>query len=328
MRMTGLRPLIQLLADGDVHSGEEIGRQLGISRTAVWKQLKLLEPLGLQMTAVKGQGYCLSSELSLLDRGVITSLISGESEPLLGFLQVLDETQSTNLDALGAKDGEATCGVFLAEHQTAGKGRRGRQWVSPYAASIYMSVSWKFDAGAAALEGLSLAVGLGVVKALEKFGLQGLGLKWPNDIYYRDKKLAGVLIELAGDLMGDCKVVAGVGLNVNLPPEVSRSIDRPWIDLKCICDEQGVDLPARSRVVAALIDELLPLLGTFSDRGFEYYRDAWLEYDICKKRIVSIESHNSVVSGLAQGVNASGELLVAFDEGVKAFTGGEVSLRW
>lgn len=315
--------MLELLADGEVHSGESLGAALGVSRAAVWKQLQKLEQLGLQLESVKGRGYRLPGGLNLLGAAGIRAGLRSPGRELLGELQLRDRVDSTNAQLLGLLERGCGHGVAMfAEQQTAGRGRRGRQWVSPFSAGINLSLGWQFSGGVQLLEGLSLAVGVAIARALEEFDVPDVRLKWPNDVWCRGRKLAGVLLELSGDLTDRCAVVVGIGLNVGLRGEAAAAIDQPWIDLNSVCP--GLD---RNRLAAALLNQLLPLLDSYPERGFAAYRNQWQQLDQFARRPVRIISAQQQWSGTAAGVNESGALIVDMDGERRLFHGGEVSLR-
>jgi len=311
--------ILRVLSDGEFHSGEELGVVLGVSRTAIWKHLHKLTDLGLELVSVKGRGYCIEGGLDLLDsESIMESLVGGVGERLSSF-DVFAEIDSTNSFLL-SKNGSAE--VCLAERQTSGRGRRGRQWVSPFAKNIYFSMSWVFAGGAQVLEGLSLAVGVKVVAALESLGLKGLQLKWPNDVLIDGKKVGGILLEMSGDVSGDCRVVVGIGLNLEMPTKASASIDQAWADLASL-GYSG----SRNDIACRLIDHLIPLLAGYSESGFELYQKEWESFDAFRGKTVKLISADKVEQGVASGVSTSGALLLEQDGKIKAFSGGELSLR-
>ncbi|MBX2808400.1 MAG: bifunctional biotin--[acetyl-CoA-carboxylase] ligase/biotin operon repressor BirA [Cellvibrionaceae bacterium] len=315
--------LLALLADGEFHSGEMIGRQLAISRAAVWKQLHKLIDYGLSVESVKGKGYRLERPLVLLSLEKIAQQLTPDARALLTEFQLLQEVASTNTYALDKiAQGCASEGyVCVAELQTGGRGRRGRQWLSPFG-NIAFSLVWEFDEGIAALEGLSLAVGVAVVKALQDSGIQGAQLKWPNDILYGHAKLGGILVEVTGDPTGCCSVVIGVGLNMVLSPMLS-DIEQP-------CAALSQDYPACSRnsLLASLLNHLLPMLAHFATSGFSYYRDSWQHLDAYRDRLVEVTSGRQRRVGIARGVTDIGALKLEVGTGeCLMIHGGELSLR-
>ncbi|SDK82453.1 bifunctional biotin--[acetyl-CoA-carboxylase] ligase/biotin operon repressor BirA [Microbulbifer yueqingensis] len=318
-----LRPVLELLADGEVHSGQALGDALGVSRAAVWKQLQKLTACGLEVESVKGRGYRVPGGLDLLSAERLGASLEPAAQDLLRELLLRDEVDSTNAQILQRLEQGRGHGVaMLAERQTAGRGRRGRQWVSPFGSGISLSLGWQFSGGVQLLEGLSLAVGVALAEALDDFGVPGVTLKWPNDVWCRGRKLAGVLLELTGDLTDRCGVVVGVGLNVGLPESEACSIDQPWIDLNQVRPGIG-----RNELAAAMLSRLLVLLEQYPARGFSAYRAAWQERDAFAGRRIILEAARQSWVGYARGVNDSGALLLDTDSGLRSFHGGEVSLR-
>jgi BirA family biotin operon repressor/biotin-[acetyl-CoA-carboxylase] ligase len=316
-----LKTLLTTLSDGQFHSGDALGDQFGVSRTAIWKQLKKVEGLGIPLESVKGKGYRISGGLDLLGPEIINELLLPEVSEMVSRIDVRDVVDSTNIIALDQAMSGACGYICTAEQQTAGKGRRGKVWASPYASNLYLSAVWEFAGGAASLEGLSLAVGVAVVEALNRAGVNDVRLKWPNDILCNGRKLAGILLEVAGDVAGPCRVVVGIGLNVNMPS--AADIDQPWIDVK----EINRAAANRNLLLALIINELMPLLSDFERQGFSSYRDRWLALDAYAGREVAMLLGDESIIGTAVGVDKSGAVLVETSSGIRKFSGGEVSLR-
>ncbi|MBN7798310.1 bifunctional biotin--[acetyl-CoA-carboxylase] ligase/biotin operon repressor BirA [Parahaliea mediterranea] len=317
--------LLPMLADGEFHSGQALAETLGVSRTAVWKQLNRLEELGLELESVRGLGYRIPGGLELLDAERVRAGLDTAGRNLLAELAVLGSVDSTNAEALRRVAGGAGSGlVCIAEQQSAGRGRLGRQWFSPFARNIYLSMVWEFSQGAAALEGLSLAVGVCVARALERLGVPPVQLKWPNDLLFERAKLGGILLEMAGDASGACQVVVGVGLNVAMPAAAKDSIEQPWTDLASVC---GGTSPGRNALLAALLNELLPLLAGFESTGFGPWREPWMALDAFADSPVVITSAERRMAGVARGVDGRGALQLETSVGVQSLFGGELSLR-
>ena len=315
--------LLMILADGEYHSGEEVGARLGISRAAVWKQLHKLEVLELAIESVKGRGYRIAGGLDLLSAESIRALLPSSALSSMGEFDVFSLVGSTNDAAAEAiRKGRGGNYCCMAEQQSAGRGRRGRDWRSPFGRNIYLSMVWEFQSGAAALEGLSLSVGLAVVRALAKLGVTSVGLKWPNDVLHEGKKLAGILLEMQGDPAGLCQVIVGVGLNVDLASCDTSAITQPWTDLRTIAGRMD-----RKVLAAALIAELYAVQAEFTRDGFEFLRQEWCRYDVFAGKQVRVLLGERYIEGRAQGVDAGGGLVLETDEGEKIFRGGEVSLR-
>lgn len=310
--------MIKALADGNFHSGQNLATKLGVSRMAVWKQLQKLEKMGVNIEAVRGQGYRIPGGMELLSDPEIRSLLSPAVLKRIAKFEIHPVIESTNSHVTTL--GEAGVGVVcLAERQTAGRGRRGRQWVSPYGRNVYMSVGWVFNGGASGLEGLSLVVGVALRRALAI--VPDLRLKWPNDLLYENRKLAGVLVEMTGDPAGDCRVVIGIGVNIGMNWEKRPEIDQPWADIREFCDY------SRNEVAARIIDHLVPILEDFAVNGFGKYRDEWQRHDACLHRAVELRTPMETVSGIARGVTESGSIRIETKEGERIYSGGEISLR-
>ncbi len=317
--------ILNALKDGKFHSGESLGELLGVSRTAVWKQLQQLEEIGLQVESVKGTGYRVVNGIDLLVKDDITVHLRDRNRNEPRSIELFQSLGSTNKYLREqAEKSDCSGSVVLAERQTSGRGRRGKAWVSPFAANIYMSILWDFEQGAQALEGLSLAVGVAVRRALIEVGLEDVRLKWPNDIYIGNKKLGGILLEMIGDPAGHCSVVIGVGINVSMPASMAVNIDQPWTDC---CSESDAPI-ARSRLAALLIDNIFDILNDFESLGFAEYRDEWQEADAFKGLQGTISTPRDSVSGTVIGVDNSGAVQLKLMSGaVKSFIGGELSLR-
>ena len=318
--------LLKLLSDGDFHSGEDLGAALGVSRMAVWKHLKTLRELGVDFEVVRGKGYRLSASIELLDGDEISTGISRSTATHIDSINIFHELDSTNnwlreQCLSGAPSGT----VCLAEMQYAGRGRRGRSWVSPYAANLYLSLLWRSPAGAAALGGLSLVTGIAVLRCLQAWGVEAAGLKWPNDILVRNAKLAGILIDVVGEASGPCAVIIGVGVNVCMPPLAGADIDQSWTDLSRLIGRSEL---SRNRLAAGLLDQLLPAVAEFETAGLQPFLGEWRRYDIVDGCQVDLQLPNETVSGTACGIDDGGALLVETVNGRRRFTSGEVSVRF
>ncbi len=314
-----LRDLLEILADGEFHSGEELGAQLRVTRAAVWKQLKKLEALNIPLSSVKGKGYRLSDAIQLLDEDKIKQSIVGR----LDCLEVLLNTESTNSYLLEkASDHMGKRYAVLAEKQENGRGRRGRTWVSPFGKNIYLSMLWSFSGGLGSLEGLSLVIAIAVERALRELGVNQTKLKWPNDVYLDSKKLAGILLEVSGEYSGHCQVVIGIGLNVKLSEYDAEAIDQPWAQLS-----EHLKNSDRNIIVATLINHLIAVIEEFDKKGFEPFKNHWTERDAFLDKQVDLILPNKDRTGISKGVNAKGELLLQTERGLESINAGELSLR-
>lgn len=323
-------PLIAALADGQFHTGTELGERLGVSKAAVWKAVQRLEAFGLDVHSVRGKGYRLSEPLTLLNAEHIRANLPPSRRGELSGLEILTEIDSTNAHLLrqaqaGALDlAEGRCHACLAERQTAGRGRRGRQWVSPFGHNLYLSLVRQYHSGATALDGLSLVVGLALVTAMADMGYRGMQLKWPNDVLLEERKLAGILLEIVGDISGQCHVVIGIGVNLKSAPEAMADVDQPWIAL----DAAGYRHPRRNQLAAAILNKLLTALHLFDHQGFAPFQTRWKDYDICDGRDVVLHTAGTTIRGVGRGVTEQGALQLATPEGLRVFHGGEISLRF
>lgn len=318
-----LQDLITLLSDGGFHSGDELGELLGVSRAAVWKQIQKLQGLGLDVQSIRGKGYRLVYPMEWLDSDIIAAAVNAEVRGLLAELDVRMLVNSTNDIAMQRAAGGVGSGyVCLAEQQAAGRGRRGRSWVSPFASNLYLSLVWEFSQGAAQLEGLSLAAGVAVVKGLKRLGLSGAGLKWPNDVLVQGAKISGILLEMTGDPSGRCQVVVGVGVNHRLPVNIGEQIDQTWVRLEDL--RPGI---SRNELASVILIELLTVMEVFSRQGFSAYRDDWMKLDVYAGQSVVIKAGVSDIHGVARGVDQSGGLLLEVGGHLEVIKGGELSLR-
>ncbi len=318
--------LLKLMSDGQYHSGEALGDALGISRAGVWKILEGLSSFGLDIERVRGKGYCVCGGVDFLDEETLRQKLSSTSLRASSCLTVAQEVSSTNqvlLDQINSGVSTEKASVVFAEMQTSGRGRRGRTWQSPFAQNIYMSLAWQFESGIAAMEGLSLAVGVGVVRALQSLGFDGVSLKWPNDVLSSDAKLGGVLIEIAGDVGGQCYAVIGVGLNVGMREASMGEVEQPWTSLAQVAGKEV----SRNDVAAALVNALVPIVSTFEKDGFSFYRSEWEDNCAHIGRRVLLSAPTGSVLGEMLGVDDSGSLRLNVDGQEKLFMGGEVSLR-
>ncbi len=316
--------LIRSLADGHWHSGEALARQLGVSRTAIWKRLRELEAVGLELHKLTGRGYRLARALDLLDAERIAREIAPERRAQLDALQVLSFTDSTNHVLL---ESGMQRGLCFAEYQSAGRGRRGRSWVSPFGANLYFSAVWSFTAEPAALAGLSLAVGVGLADLLRGLGCQGHGLKWPNDLYWRGRKFGGVLIEHRGEAGGPWRVVVGVGLNLDMSEQQAEAVAQPWTSLTEIYTAQGAPMPQRNLLAGRCADALLAVLERFGAEGLAPFRQRWSEFDLAHNELVRIEDAGRWQEGRACGIDSDGALLVQIGGERRRYVSGEISLR-
>lgn len=311
--------LLKLLKDGRFHSGEALGAALGVSRSAVWKQLQHIEAeLSLSIHKVRGRGYQLASPLVFLNAEDIALNALSLEWPV----HISDSTDSTNAEALRLVDaGCAAPFLVLAEQQTAGRGRRGRKWVSPFAQNVYYSLVLRVEGGLRQLEGLSLVVGLAVMQSLRESGVQGAALKWPNDVLVGQKKIAGILLELVGDPADICHVVLGIGINVNM--QSAAAVDQQWTSVQL---ETGSPMD-RNLLVARLSLQLQRYLERHAASGFAALQEEWEQNHLWQGKAVSLIAGVNQVEGVVLGVDRQGALRLSVDGVERKYSGGELSLR-
>ena len=307
--------LLKLLKDGRFHSGQALGASLGVSRSAVWKQLQHLESeLNLSIHKVRGRGYQLAAPLELLEH---EQMAAGPWP-----VSIHESLDSTNAESLRAIDrGQTAPFVILAERQLAGRGRRGRKWVSPFAENIYYSLVLRMDGGMRQLEGLSLVVGLAVLSALREMGIERAGLKWPNDVLVGNKKIAGILLELVGDPADVCHLVIGIGINANM--RVASEVDQAWTSVFL---ESGKAIN-RTSLVSSLNQSLLTYLKRHESSGFAAIQAEWESNHLWQGREVSLIAGVHQVDGTVMGIDQQGALRLRVEGEEKVFSGGELSLR-
>jgi BirA family biotin operon repressor/biotin-[acetyl-CoA-carboxylase] ligase len=320
------KKILILLADGEFHSGTELADALDISRSAVWKQLNGLAELGLAHSAISGKGYRLDKPLELLSASKIKDAVNSQAGALISSLEIHDQIDSTNRYLVERSQNNAQSGsVCFAEHQTAGKGRRGRQWVSPYGSNIYLSILWRFQQGPAAISGLSLAVGVAVIRALKQLQIDDVGLKWPNDIYSQGKKLGGILVEVSGETDGPCSAVIGLGLNLFLPETEAQGIPQAWTDLSKVMGQHRL---FRNQLAGTLLNQLLPVIAEYESAGITAYLDEWRSYDCLSGKSATLFIGQQQFEGTVRGIDDNGMLLIERPDGnVQTFASGEVSFN-
>jgi BirA family biotin operon repressor/biotin-[acetyl-CoA-carboxylase] ligase len=318
--------ILNALADGQFHSGETLGQLLGISRAAVGKHIKQLGDLGIEVFSVSGKGYRLSDELVLLANEKIGSHYKKltDREPMIEVKHVIDSTNDYLLQKVRSEAVLNSGDSVVAECQTAGRGRRGRAWVSPFGSHIYLSMYWQLE-GIQQAMGLSIAVGLAVREAIQSMVSSNVQVKWPNDLLVERQKIAGILVELEGQTDGPCGVVIGVGVNVNMPEQQGELIDQPWTDITTHSNHP-ID---RNELVASLIYHMKTQLNDFELQGLEQCVARWNQFDRYYNQAIELIMGSRRLSGIGKGIDSQGGILI-LETGAskeKAYYGGEISLR-
>ena len=318
------RALLTALADESASSGTALAQRFGVTRAAIWKQIEQLRSLGVPITAQAREGYRLGRSIDLLDAECISAAMRARYPDRSCPIDVRWRIDSTNSEMLRlASSHNGNLAACFSELQSAGRGRRGRSWHMPLGGGLAFSILRRFESSMAALAGLSLAVGIGVVRGLADLGVAGLRIKWPNDIQAQDRKLAGILIELGGDSLGPCHAVIGIGINVHLDSQASERIDQPWIDVASI-STQSFD---RNQLAGRVLGSVLDALDQFATSGFAPLVDEFAQYDALEGRQVRILHGRDQREGVAAGVDQSGRLRVSTPDGEILVDSGEVSVR-
>lgn len=323
MSEAGLLQVLDVLADGGLHSGEALAQQFGISRAALAKRVDHLRDWGIELSAQAGAGYRLAVPLERLDVARIRAALAPEARGT--HLALLTQTDSTNTQLIAA-DAALDPQACFAERQTAGRGRRGRDWISPFGANLYGSIAWTFTAWPARLTALPLAMAVALARVVAEAGLPEVGIKWPNDLHVGGKKLAGILIEPRGEAGGSCRVVVGVGLNLAMSPAQATAVTQPWTSLADALAARGQPLPSRNLLAARLVSELSAALGQFAAYGFAPFAPEWQRRDLLAGREVRVDAVPPL-TGMAGGVDADGGLIIETATGRQIVHAGDVSVR-
>lgn len=305
--------LIEILADGNFHSGEELASDFGITRAGINKYIKVLREWGIELSSIQGKGYSLKIPMDLFNKSKIDQYYQADS--CVEILPIIDSTNQYMLDKIPDLKSGDCC---IAEFQSKARGRRGRQWFSPFGTNLYFSMYWRLEQGIAAAMGLSLVVGIVVTQALRELSGQDIKVKWPNDLYLNDQKLAGILVELAGKT-GDCAhVVIGIGVNLNMTNPDPNIVNQKWANLGNI---------NRNLLVAKIAKTLRENLEKFEKNGLAFFIDDWNHLDNFIHRPVKLLIGDDVIRGVAKGINDQGALLLEQNGKIQAYVGGEISLR-
>jgi len=308
--------ILKSLSQGGFHSGEELGEKLGISRAAISKHIKGIQTWGVDIFRVQGKGYQLAKPMHLLNHDIIQTQASNHIE----LIPIIDSTNQYLLDRINILDSGSVC---LSEYQIKGRGRRGKEWISPFGSNLYLSMYWRLDAGIAAAMGLSLVVGVAIVEALEQLNLKGVKLKWPNDLYYQDRKLAGILVEMSGQAGSAANLVIGMGLNLMMA-EKTEGITQPWASLSEVAGKQEID---RNQLAITMIQTLNKALLDYELQGMQGFVERWNRLDNFIHRPVRLIMGQRDIIGISHGINEQGAVLLETENGLETYIGGEISLR-
>ena len=322
-----LLPLVDALASGDWQSGERLAEAAGVTRAALAKRIAQVEAWGLDIEARTGLGYRLAAPLERLDDVALRAALSPAAAARLRRLDVALRVDSTNqrlLEAPGADDPQA----LFAEAQTAGRGRRGRDWRSPFGANVYLSLAWSFAGWPPKLGCLPLAVGVAASRALAASGLAGVQLKWPNDLKLGEDKLGGILIESRSEIGGPCRVIVGLGLNVSMSAAQAAALGQPWVSVHAAQDRLAVARVPRPQLAAGVLGALVEALAAFEADGFARFAEDWARLDQSFGRTVTVSGLGDSFQGIARGIDDDGALRVELPDGsIRSLHAGEISVR-
>lgn len=308
--------LVNILSDGEFHSGEQLGERLGMSRAAINKHIQTLRDWGIDIFTVPGKGYSLPEPIQLLDADFIRSHVTS------GNISVLPVIDSTNQYLIERIESLQSGDVCLAEYQQAGRGRRGRQWFSPFGANLYLSMHWKLEQGPAAAVGLSLVIGIVMAEVLHTLGAGQVRVKWPNDLYLHDRKLAGILTELTGKTGDAAHIISGAGINLTMRNVQENVINQGWINLQ----EAGISIN-RNHLAVELINALRNALIIFEQEGLKPFLSRWEKLDNFIHRPVKLIIGEREIVGISRGINEQGALMLEQNGVITPWMGGEISLR-
>ncbi|MFO6300687.1 bifunctional biotin--[acetyl-CoA-carboxylase] ligase/biotin operon repressor BirA [Rahnella selenatireducens] len=308
--------LISILADGEFHSGEQLGTVMGMSRAAINKHIQTVRDWGVDIFTVPGKGYSLPYPIQLLEEEKILAMLPAGG---VSVLPVIDSTNQFLMDRISQLNSGDAC---VAEYQQAGRGRRGRKWFSPFGSNLYLSMYWKLEQGPAAAMGLSLVIGIVMAEVLHHLGAENVRVKWPNDLYLNDRKLAGILVELTGKTGDAAHLVIGAGINLKMREPATDTINQGWINLQ----EAGVNID-RNELTATLLKELRSALVHFEQEGLTPFIVRWRGLDNFLDRPVKLLIGDQEIHGIERGIDPQGALLLEQEGKIKPYIGGEISLR-
>ncbi len=317
--------LLRIISDGNVHSGEVLAAKLGVSRVAIWKSIQSLKNMGLEISAISGKGYCLNTKLELLAGSDINNMLSEKIKRFCRDINVVLKIKSTNSDLLNRLNERKSihgC-VLLAEYQSDGRGRRNKKWYSPIASGICFSLGWRFELMPISPGLLSLYMGVAIARALDSLEIEGIGLKWPNDIIAKNHKIGGILLDIRGESAGPLDIVIGVGVNYKLAKKEIFDINQPVTDISSISKKSL----SRNMIAASLISNIFQVLSDLQVGLNTNLVDEWRKYDCYSEKEAKLILAGEEITGILKGVNEQGALLISVDGELLSYNSGEVSLR-
>ena len=315
--------LLEILADGRFHSGQQLADTMRVSRTAVWKHLDNLREKGVAIESVRGRGYRLGAPVEMLNAASIQTYLDAEAGACLRSLDIFYQLDSTNQYLQDRPGVPAQGNVVLAEYQTRGRGRGANQWLAAPAAGLCISMGWHFDSAPKTLPALSLATGVVLADCLAGLGPQKINLKWPNDLLYGGAKLGGILIESRGQLAGEIDVIIGIGINIDMSTALARRIDQKVTDLVQVFGYR----PSRNQLAGGIINGMFRMLNNYNRQGFESYIDRWRALDSIRGNDVVLRRAAGEVRGRVVDIDENGFLLMEVNGSTSRYSSGELSLR-
>ena len=316
--------LVKILNDGKYHDGTTLGKKLNMTRSGVWKAIKKLEDYNIKITSIKGKGYALLEPLILLDKKVICKNFYSNIKVDIEIVETISSTSDYLRAIFDYPRLKSKLKICIAEEQSVGRGRLQRYWYSPFAKNIYFSLIYPFQKDVSEVNGLSLVVSLAIIAVCNMFALSSpIRVKWPNDVIYQDKKLAGNLIELQAESHGHCIAIIGIGMNVNMLATDTNEIDQPWISLREILGEY-LD---RNIIMINLLNILFAYLDRFEKYGLSDFFKEWQEADSLLGKNITLKNISNQINGLVHGIDEHGRLLMKLNDGsICSYSSGEVHI--
>lgn len=342
--------ILTCLSDGAIHSIEELAERFALSSIEIDRHIEILLSLDIELISVEinhqgkeSRGYQWSEPLMLLNQNILNEALGTAVE----VIPMIDSTNQYLLNQVEAMSNMISSKepitlprllqsgtVCVAEYQSQGRGRRGKKWLSPFASNLYLSMYWRFENNISAIMGLSLVIGIVTVEALEKLGFVGIKLKWPNDLYYQDQKIAGILVEMSGQSHGAIDIVIGIGINVTMN-RTQVQLDQPWSCLKEVVNNSTLEGGSldRNQLTITIVKAWRDALRQYECYGMESFMPRWSRLDnFMGKRVqLMLErngKHEIEVEGVVRGIDHQGALLIENEHGQQQrYICGELSLR-
>ena len=294
------RQVLKILNNRQIYTTKQLVTKLSISANKLKEIIDDLVSYGIKLNNPTCDTYQLVETVDLLDVKKIRAKLSNK----LVNLEIFDVVDSTNKLILAQTNiiTEEPL-VYIAEYQTAGRGRQGNKWISPYASGLCLSIKYSYT-DLNVLNGLSIALAVTIANMLYDLGIYNIGLKWPNDLLYQQRKLAGLLLE--SRCRKKCEVIVGIGINVKMP--LVNNISQPWIDLVSILKH----IPTRNALAANLIDNCLSTLLNYPNTGLDPFLDDWKCFDLSYGKSITLynSDNGTTIKGTATGINEHGALLI------------------